>query len=146
MDDTDESILREQLRSLVRHLGLLEKSDAESGGVTLTQCHALVEIGRRGSMNLNELAEVLGVDKSTMSRTINRLVDGGLATRALGDGDRRYVVIRLTESGRRFFEDTETGMADYYENVLARIPAQKRAQVLESLSLLNAALSAEGNG
>ncbi len=139
MADAQGNALREQLRSLVRRLGLLEKSDGD-GGVTLAQCHAMVEIGRQGAINLNDLAAQLGVDKSTMSRTLNRLVAGRLATRDLSDSDRRYVVIRLTESGQRFFRETEAAMADYYCGVLARIPQEKRAQVLESLALLNKAL------
>ena len=136
----DGSTLRELLRVLVRHLGLLEKSEAGCCGITLAQCHAVVEIGRRGSMNLNDLAVLMEVDKSTMSRTINALVEAGLVTRALNNDDRRYVVIQLTEDGKRFFEDTETSMARYYQTILSRIPANKRDGVIESLLLLNDAI------
>lgn len=38
--------LRELIRILVRDLGILEKSDGSCCGVTITQCHAIVEIGR----------------------------------------------------------------------------------------------------
>ena len=136
----DGSTLRELVRVLVRHLGILEKSDAGCCGITLSQCHAIVEIGRRGSINLNDLADLLNVDKSTMSRTINNLVESGLAARDLDNGDRRYVVIQLTEDGQRFFENTETSMERYYQTILSRIPEDKRDQVMESLSLLTAAI------
>jgi len=137
--------LRELIRVLVRHLGILEKSDASCCGVSLAQCHAVVEIGRRGKINLNDLAELLGVEKSTMSRTINNLVESGLAVRDPDNDDRRYVVIQLTENGRRFFEETEAGMERYYKNVLERIPEDKRGQVLESLTLLTTAVGQESN-
>jgi len=136
----ESSELRELVRVLVRHLGILEKSDAMCCGVSLAQCHAIVEIGRKGKINLNDLADLLGVDKSTMSRTINNLVESGLAARDLDGGDRRYVVIQLTENGQRFFENTETGMERYFRGVLERIPEAKRGQVLESLALLTAAV------
>lgn len=136
MTGQESGTLRELVRVLVRHLGILEKSDANCCGVSLAQCHAIVEIGRKGTINLNDLAEILGVDKSTMSRTINNLVESGLAARALDDSDRRYVVIQLTESGQKFFENTETSMERYFEGVLERIPEGKRSQVLESLALL----------
>ena len=136
----EHSDLRELVRVLVRHLGILEKSDAMCCGVSLAQCHAIVEIGRKGTINLNDLAELLGVDKSTMSRTINNLVESGLAARETDGGDRRYVAIRLTEDGFKFFENTESGMERYFQDVLERIPEEKRGQVLESLALLTAAV------
>lgn len=70
--------LRELIRILVRDLGILEKSDASCCGVTITQCHAVVEIGRKGKISLVDLAGLLGLDKSTMSRTINNLVESDL--------------------------------------------------------------------
>ncbi len=143
MVGNDSSALREMIRILVRHLGILEKSDLNCCGVTLAQCHAIVEIGRKRKINLNDLADLLGVDKSTMSRTINNLVENGLAVRELDDGDRRFVVIQLTEEGLRFFERTEAGMETYYQRVLARIPEGKQGQVLESMTLLIDAIGDE---
>jgi len=140
MTGQESGSLRELVRILVRRLGILEKSDASCCGVSLSQCHAIVEIGRKGKINLNDLAEMLGVDKSTMSRTINNLVESGLAARDLDDGDRRYVVIQLTEDGQRFFENTETGMERYFTEIFERIPEDRRGQVLESLELLTAAV------
>jgi DNA-binding MarR family transcriptional regulator len=143
MAGNESGTLRELVRVLVRHLGILEKSDLSCCGVTLAQCHAIVEIGRKGKINLNDLADLLGVDKSTMSRTINNLVESGLAARDLDNDDRRYVVIQLTEDGRRFFENTEAGMEQYFQDVLGRIPEGKRGQILESLSLLINAIGQE---
>ena len=40
--------LRELIRLLVRNLGILEKGDASCCDVTISQCHAIVEIGRVG--------------------------------------------------------------------------------------------------
>lgn len=143
MEGTESGKLREMMRILVRHLGILEKSDLNGCDITLAQCHALVEIGRRERMNLNDLALLLNVDKSTMSRTINNLVENGLAVRDQNDGDRRYIVIQLTEEGKRFFECTEADMAVYYRSILNRIPAGKQAQVMESMALLIDAIGHE---
>jgi DNA-binding MarR family transcriptional regulator len=93
--------LREAVRILERKLGLLDDLQSECCGVTFAQCHAIVEIGRAGSISLNDLAEILSLDKSTMSRTINNLVTTDLATREIDPKDRRYVMIQLTASGRK---------------------------------------------
>lgn len=128
--------LRELIRILVRNLGILEKSDSSCSGVTITQCHAIVEIGRAGGISLNELAEILTLDKSTMSRTVNNLVDSQLAVREMHPEDRRYVTIALTEKGEHIFKDVEKSMEQYYNSIFFLIPEDKRGQVLESLKLL----------
>lgn len=128
--------LRELLRILVRNLGILEKSDAQCCGVTLSQCHAIVEIGRVKKISLIELADLLGLDKSTMSRTINNLVDADLVTRDIDSENRRYISIQLTDSGIEVFKNIEESMYGYYTSIFSSIPENKREQVLESLQIL----------
>lgn len=140
MENQGSHYLRELLRLLVKNLGILEKSDASCCGVTISQCHAIVEIGRAKEISLNELAETLVLDKSTMSRTINNLVDGNLVVRELHPEDRRYVTIKLTETGVKIFNNIEEGMEEYYKTIFTSISEDKREQVLESLKLLAKAI------
>lgn len=132
--------LRELLRILVRDLGILEKSDASCCGISLAQCHAIVEIGRADKISLVDLADILGLDKSTMSRTINNLVDAGLVLRELDMENRRYVIIQLTDNGKSIFQNTEESMNNYYLDVFNSIPEDKRNQIIESLQLLTSAV------
>lgn len=136
MDKKDSNYLRELLRILVRNLGVLEKSDAGCCGVTISQCHAIVEIGRAGEISLNELAELLTLDKSTMSRTINKLVEDNIVIREAHAMDRRYITIKLTDQGINIFKTIEGNMAKYYNSVFMSIPEGKREQTLDSLKLL----------
>jgi DNA-binding MarR family transcriptional regulator len=128
--------LRETLRILVRNLGILDKSDASCCGVSMTQCHAIVEIGRAKKISLIELADLLELEKSTMSRTINNLVDDGFVTREIDSSNRRYVSIQLTDKGLQVFQNIEDSMHQYYSNIFESIPEDKRDQVLESLEIL----------
>jgi DNA-binding MarR family transcriptional regulator len=121
---------------LTRKLGLLEKSEASCCGVTLSQCHAIVEIGRAGSISVNDLANILGLDKSTMSRAINNLVELDLVTREAVPDNRRLLSIGLTTKGRTLFSEIESSMEQYYHDVYSALPADKRTQVIESLELL----------
>ncbi len=136
MEKQGGNYLRELLRILVRNLGLLEKSEASCCGTTIAQCHAIVEIGRVNQISLNELSDVLGLDKSTMSRTINNLVEGDLVIREIHTEDRRYITIGLTEKGKEVFKSIEGSMELYYKSILNSIPEDRRKQVLESLELL----------
>lgn len=136
MNNQGSHYLRELLRILVRNLGILEKSEATCCGTTVSQCHAIVEIGRANEISLNELAELLGLDKSTMSRTINNLVDSKLVIRESHPEDRRYVTIKLTDEGQKVFSTIEGSMEHYYKSIFLSIPEEKRGQVLESLQLI----------
>lgn len=136
MKNQGSHYLRELIRILVRNLGILEKSEATCCGTTVSQCHAIVEIGRTNEITLNELAVLLGLDKSTMSRTINNLVDSGQVIRELHAGDRRYVTIKLTDEGTEVFKSIEGSMEQYYKSIFSSIPEEKREQVFESLQLI----------
>ncbi|XVE34001.1 MarR family winged helix-turn-helix transcriptional regulator [Wukongibacter baidiensis] len=133
---TNVNTLRELIRILVRNLGILEKDGASCCGITIAQCHALVEIGRACKITLNDLASILTLDKSTTSRTINNLVNQGLVERETDESDRRYVKIQLTEQGNEVFVTIEKNMDQYYSNIFKSLPKDKESQVLESLNLL----------
>jgi DNA-binding MarR family transcriptional regulator len=108
--------------------------------MTLGQCHAIVEIGRAGEISLNELAEVLNLDNSTMSRAVNNLVDQGYAVREADKEDRRYIKILLTEQGLSTYKAIESSMESFFEDIFDSIPEEKHKQVMESLNLLETAL------
>ncbi|AOT71682.1 MarR family winged helix-turn-helix transcriptional regulator [Geosporobacter ferrireducens] len=128
--------LRELIRLFIRNLEILEKSEASCCGITIGQCHAIVEIGRAQKISLNELALLLNLDNSTMSRTVNNLVQQDLAEREIDATDRRFVGINLTEKGSDVFNGIEEEMTIYFNKVLSDIPEDKRDQVIESLELL----------
>lgn len=132
----DSRKLRELIRLFERKLGTLADIQTSCCEVTMAQCHALVEIGRANGMALNELAQLLNLDNSTTSRTVNNLVNSGLATRDTHPQDRRYVTIVLTEEGRNIYNGIEERMNKYYKKIYDLIPADKKGQVLESLELL----------
>ena len=135
--------LRELLRTLIRKLGILDRSEALCCDMTLSQCTAMIEIGRAGFLSVNQLAERLDLDKSTVSRSSDRLVVEGLLLREEDPADRRYVVLKLSDKGKQSYSKLEQRMASYFENVIAEIDPHEREQVLKSLQLLSSALKSE---
>jgi len=130
------------IRILAKNISLFDKFNASCCGLSIGQCYAIVEIGLAKEISLNDLASLLNLDNSTMSRTINNLVEQGLVHREVAQTDRRYLKIKLTEKGNQFYQNTEEKINLYYEKILQSIPADKRTQVVESLSLLSDALKA----
>jgi DNA-binding MarR family transcriptional regulator len=68
-------------------------------GVTMAQCHALLEIEELGEATTNVLANNLLLDKSTLSRTVDSLVKLGLVKRKENSNDRRYITLVLSNKG-----------------------------------------------
>lgn len=129
-------LLREHLRKLERILGLLEKTQASCCGTNLSQCQALVEIGRREALTVNGLAEILMLDKSTTSRIIQYLVDQGWVTRTENPDDRRILEVTLTPEGILQFKTIEKSMNAFYQNVFDAIDLNERNDVVNSIATL----------
>ena len=132
--------LRETTRILMRKMGILERSGAVCCSITMTQCHTIVETGRRQKISVNELAELLNLDKSTVSRTVDQLVNQEIMLREPDSTDRRYVALRLTAYGEELFKSIEQRMEKYFTEILDAIPKEKQEQVIDSLQLLAEAL------
>ena len=133
--------LRELLRTLIRKLGVLERSEAGCCDMTLSQCNALIEVGRAGVLSVNQLADRLNLDKSTASRVSDKLVLDGQLLRQEDPNDRRYVVLKLTERGSQTYANMENRMTAYFEEVMAGVDPAERAAMLRGLQTLAAALN-----
>ena len=144
MQDEEYKQFREIIRTLEKKAGLLEDIEYSCCGITIAQCYALIEIGRAGSISLNELAESINLESSTVSRTVNNLVTSGLAVRDQGTQDRRYISISLTEDGNALFGRIDNGMDRYYKEIFSQIPENKKYQVIESLTLIIEAINKSG--
>lgn len=140
--------LRELLVRLSRAMLLLEKSEGGCCGVTLAQCHMLVETAKAQAshpLGVGDVAQALGVDLSTASRVADGLVRQQLLRRAPSEVDRRRAVLTLTPSGRRLVEEINGGMNDYASQVLAALPPSRLKEVLRSLELLADAMERSWN-
>jgi DNA-binding MarR family transcriptional regulator len=141
---------RKTLRRFEQMVAAQLKGSSDCNGVTLSQCHALLEIENRDQLSLGELAQQLGLDKSTLSRTIDGLVNIGLVQRAPDPDDRRSIRLSLTGQGRRTCDRINTENDAHFSRVLSRIDIQRRQKVVEGFDALVTAMTAEtdnrGNG
>ena len=113
--------VRHAARQLIRELQLL---DGRVGccGLTVSECHLITELSQRGEATASELGELLVLEKSTMSRLVNKLVKKGLVCSRCCEDDRRARMLCLTEKGKK-----EAARVDDYAN----------AQVTAALSFVS---------
>ena len=132
---------RKTLRQFERLLTTQLKDTCSCTGVTMAQCHALLEIEERGQAMTGELAESLGLDKSTVSRTIDGLVRLGLVERNADPADRRSMPLALTEQGRNVCAGINKVNDDYYQHVFNRIAPEQQGDVIGHFGMLVDALA-----
>ncbi len=140
MEGENIKLFRERVRQIEQRMGLSQRNDIQCCGVTMAQCHALLALGDRKELSLVELAGMLGVDTSNLSRTVDSMVKAGLLNRLLNPQDRRYVSLTLTDEGKKAFHTIEHLFNAYLTRVFELIPEDKHFQIMESLDMLTRAL------
>jgi len=126
---------RENLRVFERELDIQNNSGC-CCGVTLSQCHALMELTKNDNMTLNRLSEKLTLDKSTVSRTIESLVNDKLVCRTIPKENRRITNLSLTKEGIAVCKQINTGNDYYYKKALNSIPGKELPIFLRSFEIL----------
>jgi DNA-binding MarR family transcriptional regulator len=104
-------------------------------GVTARGYHVL-RAALSGEHTQTELAEMVGLDKTTMVVTIDELERSGLAERRPSPDDRRARIIRVTAAGKRKVAQAEQVKERVQAEVLAELPTEDRAALIEALSKL----------
>jgi MarR family transcriptional regulator, transcriptional regulator for hemolysin len=81
-----------------------------------------------------ELANMIGLDKTTMVATVDALEEDGLAERRPSSHDRRARVISVTKAGEAKVREGRKVIEQVQADVLARLPERERAALLSGLS------------
>jgi len=126
--------LRHNLRLLVRELDLL-KLDYTRKGYTTSQLHFLIELKLKGVLKQNQIADSLGLNKSSISRLVTQLQKQGLITVLDDDEDKRVKQIGLTNEGSKIAEKIERRANDQVLNIVNFLDANEMESVLSGLDI-----------
>ncbi|MDT7629419.1 MAG: hypothetical protein QOI50_1349, partial [Pseudonocardiales bacterium] len=89
-----------------------------------------------------ELRRLLDLDAGYFSRVVARLDTAGLVSRQAHPGDARRQLLRLTEAGRRAFDDLDERQAKAVRELLEPLSADRRATLTEAMGIIERTLSA----
>jgi DNA-binding MarR family transcriptional regulator len=88
------------LRQAARHITRLYDSELAAAGLGLNQYSILSRLAKLGPRAIQELAESLVMDRSTLGHLLRPLLKRGLLKLEAPKKDRRSRVIRLTPAGK----------------------------------------------
>ncbi|MEJ0065579.1 MAG: MarR family transcriptional regulator [Caulobacteraceae bacterium] len=105
-------------------------------GLSLSRHRALSVIYTLEPCTMSELADFSAVDRTTLTRTVDQLVDGGLVERATPREDRRQVVLTLTDQGRRSCRRALKAIYAVSRELLAGVAEEDQRVVARSLEAM----------
>ena len=110
---------------------LSPRDRVDTGAVRL-----LWHLSEAGPCRLSDLAELVGLDLSTVSRHVRDLDEAGYVARTPDSRDRRAVTVELSADGREVLADARTNRAAAMTPVLAAWTADDRSELTRLLSAL----------
>ena len=131
--ETDAAAVFDVMTELLRVYQFRDRDRITSHGVTVTQTYALEVVLRRGEATAKQLAQELALEKSTVSRLVEAMVEGGLVERVDHPDDARSVLLRATPHGRRAYAAVRRDIVRENVAVLRGLTATERATFIETL-------------
>jgi DNA-binding MarR family transcriptional regulator len=77
------------------------RNEREDTSLSLNQLSAMGTLARLGPITLGELASAERIQPPSMTRTVSALEQRGLVARESDSDDRRLVIVRLSDEGKR---------------------------------------------
>ena len=136
MSNTPECLCIE-LRTAAQQLTSLYDRALEASGITITQFSLLHKIQVLETPTVKALAEVTGLDRSTLGRNLRVLVKQGLITMAPGD-DARTRMIRVSRKGKGAFQRAVNPWLETQTTLTEQLGEQGREQLTSLLQMLTA--------
>jgi len=112
-------------------------------GITAQQRLLLRCVGKFPGITPGQLAELLCLDRGTVSATTRRLSEKGLLMREAGSWDRRRALLGLSVKGRRLDQPLAGTVESAVEKLLAQTPACDIAVTARAVERLIALLDLE---
>jgi len=91
---------------------------------------------RRGDLTQKQIAEMSGLDKTTVVATVDQLEADGLAERRPSPTDRRARLVTATPRGERVAAEADRVVAGLYREVLDSLPAGEARALVAALQRL----------
>jgi MarR family transcriptional regulator, temperature-dependent positive regulator of motility len=104
--------------------------------ITPRQFLVLENIARREGLSQTDLVKCTGVDRSTMTDIVGRLVKKRFVQRQRTANDARAYTITLTPQGRAALEEAKSIMAQVDKEFLSVLPRRKAGELLGSLAAI----------
>lgn len=117
--------LRQASRQMVRELGFMQATLAGTD-YPPSAVHALLEIGQGHALTAGDLVTLLGLEKSSVSRLVRKLVEAGEICELAHEQDARSKKLQLSARGRQTLEGIDHFAQAQVAAALAHLTAEQQ--------------------
>ncbi|MGH6970991.1 MAG: MarR family winged helix-turn-helix transcriptional regulator, partial [Caulobacteraceae bacterium] len=103
---------------------------ATTTGLTPSQLLMLQEIDRRGETTPSAVALGLQFSQATVTNILDRLEAAGLASRRRSEGDKRKMLLRVTQKGQEVLDTAPDLLQVRFRERFGELPAWEQAMIL----------------
>ena len=141
---TPEASVSHLLHRAVQVAADLHAERAGPDGLTPRQYAILVAVAEAEGSTQTQLVAATGVDRSTLAELLARLTARGLVARVRSESDARVNHVTLTPEGQALLGSAAPLAAAADDDLLQRLPADRRARFLKDLRRLIAGPGTQG--
>ena len=113
---------------------------SERFGIDVARWRVLATLSTGERCTAQSVVASTRTHKSTISRAVNCLIEGGWVERVVSDHDGREKLLRLTSTGRQRFAEMAPVVLAFERELCAGLDQTTRRQFTQSISALEAAL------
>jgi DNA-binding MarR family transcriptional regulator/GNAT superfamily N-acetyltransferase len=129
-------------RFYTRVLGLL-RPDLAGSTFGLTEARVLFELAHRDDLAVAELRRELDLDAGYLSRILSAFTASGLVARERSAVDGRRQIVRLTDDGRRAFDELDQLQANAIDALLEPLDDGQRTRLVGAMGQIRRMLGSE---
>ncbi len=127
--------IRALMDTVMKDMYLLDKEIETTFGLTSARIFTLLAFNTSEIMKMKELSNSLSLTSSTMTRMIDNLVKEGLVERGHEPRDRRLVIVKLTNEGKKLTDNIKVYKEKYFKSVMENVESDGK-EMASSLKIL----------
>ena len=136
-DKTIDYILRATWQAVAR----MYNDEASKYGATMATGFTLLSIDKEGGTPSTALGPKMGMEATSLTRTLKSMEEKGLIIRKKNPDDGRGVLIYLTEFGKEKRELSKNTVLKFNEAVRQNVSAEKLQHFMEVSEIINELIS-----
>lgn len=130
-------------RFYTRTIGVLQPKLLDSR-FSLTEARILYEIAHQDQPTSAAIADLLGLDRGYLSRTLGNLVEHGIVRRTRSATDKRESLLSLTAAGKREVARLDQLSHDAVSRQVQALSSTQRSQLMHAMGIIESLLG-QGN-
>ncbi len=123
-----------EMSTIVRISGVFMNRSLKDTDINYSENFILMYLFGKENVSQDIISDYYCIDKGSISKTINGLVEKGYVSKQLNQNNRRENFINLTELGKKTFSRNKHLLDEWHRNILKNITPEEISTVSKILS------------